>query len=173
MQKSISTRLTVVSLALFTLAAVIFAGLNLVKDTQFQKPTDGVWWMEAHGGLQAQRVPPDSPGERAGIKPGDILLSAGDHPTPRMASLVRQWFHTGIWRSIDYTLLRSGVRIDASVILSRQDRSQYNGVRVVALVYLLIGLYVLFRRWTAPHATHFTSSVWPHSFFMPSTALAS
>jgi signal transduction histidine kinase len=155
MQKSISTRLTVVSLALFTLAAVIFACLNLVKDAEFQKPTDGIWWMEAHGGLQAQRVPADSPGERAGIKPGDILLAAGNQPTPRVASLVRQWFRTGIWRSVDYSLLRSGVHIDASVILSRQDRSEYNGVRLVALVYLLIGLYVLFRRWTAPHATHF------------------
>jgi two-component system NtrC family sensor kinase len=155
MQKSITTRLTVVLLALFTVAAVIFASLNLVKDSQYQKPTDGIWWMEAHGGLQAQRVPPDSPGERAGIKAGDVLLAAGDHPTPRMASLVRQWFRTGIWRSIDYTLLRSGVRIDASVILSKQDRSEYNGMRLVALVYLLIGLYVLFRRWTAPHATHF------------------
>ncbi|HZD76083.1 MAG TPA: PDZ domain-containing protein, partial [Acidobacteriaceae bacterium] len=101
MQKSISTRLTVVSLALFTLAAVIFASLNLVKDAEFQKPTDGIWWMEAHGGLQAQRVPAGSPGERAGIKPGDILLAAGDHPTPRVASLVRQWFRTGIWRSLD------------------------------------------------------------------------
>ncbi|MGB9418914.1 MAG: histidine kinase, partial [Acidobacteriaceae bacterium] len=155
MQKSISTRLTVVSLALFTLAAVIFASLNLVKDAQFQKPTDGIWWMEAHGGLEAQRVPADSPGERAGIKPGDILLAAGDHPTPRLASLARQWFRTGIWRSLDYSLLRSGVHIDASVILNQEDHSKYNGVRLVALVYLLIGLYVLFRRWTAPHATHF------------------
>ena len=155
MQKSISTRLTVVSLALFTLAAIIFASLNLVKDAEYQKPTDGIWWMEAHGGLQAQRVPAGSPGEHAGIKPGDILLAAGDHPTPRMASLVREWFRIGIWRSIDYSLVRSGVHIDASVILSKQDRSEYNGVRLVALVYLLIGLYVLFRRWTAPHATHF------------------
>ena len=155
MQKSISTRLTVVSLALFTLAAAIFASLNLVKDAEFQKPTDGVWWVEAHGGLEARRVPADSPGEHAGIKTGDVLVAAADQPTPRVASLVRQWFHTGIWRSIDYTLLRSGVRINASVILSKQDRSEYNGVRLVALVYLLIGLYVLFRRWTAPHATHF------------------
>jgi len=155
MQKSISTRLTVVSLALFTLAAVIFASLNLVKDAQYQKPTDGIWWMEAHGGLEARRVPAGSPGEHAGIKPGDILLAASDHPTPRMASLVREWFRVGIWRSIDYSLVRSGVHIDASVILSKQDRSEFNGVRLVALVYLLIGLYVLFRRWTAPHATHF------------------
>ncbi|MGA9718144.1 MAG: PDZ domain-containing protein, partial [Acidobacteriaceae bacterium] len=155
MQKAISTRLTVVLLAIFTLAAIIFASLNLVKDAEYQKPTDGIWWMEAHGGLQAQRVPAGSPGERAGIKAGDVLVAAGDRPTPRLASLVREWFHTGVYRRIDYTLLRSGVRIDASVVLIATDRSQYQGLRVVALVYLLIGLYVLFRRWTAPHATHF------------------
>ncbi|MFL6427815.1 MAG: ATP-binding protein [Acidobacteriaceae bacterium] len=155
MQKSISTRLTVVLLALFTLAAIVFASLNLVKDAEYQKPTDGIWWMEAHGGLEAQRVPAGSPGEHAGIKPADVLLAAGDHPTPRLASLVREWFRAGVYRRIDYTLLRSGVRIDASVILIATDRSQYEGLRLVALVYLLIGLYVLFRRWTAPHATHF------------------
>ena len=95
MQKSISTRLTVVSLALFTLAAAIFASFNLVKDAEFQKPTDGIWWVEGHGGLEARRVPADSPGEHAGIKPGDVLVAAADQPTPRVASLVRQWFHTG------------------------------------------------------------------------------
>jgi two-component system NtrC family sensor kinase len=157
MQKSLSIRLTVLTLALFTLAATILASLNLVKDAEYQKPTDGIWWVEAHGGLEAQRVPAGSPGELAGIKPGDVLLSAGVHatPTPRMASLVREWFRTGSYRKIEYTLLRSGVRIDAPVILITQDRSQYEGLRLVALVYLLIGLYVLFRRWTAPHSTHF------------------
>ena len=155
MQRSISIRLSVIVLAVFTLAAVLCASLNFVKDAEYQKPTDGIWWVEAHGGLEAQRVPAGSPGERAGIKPGDLLLVAGNHPTPRLASLVREWFRTGIYRRLDYTLLRAGVRIDASVILITADRTQYQGLRLVALVYLLIGLYILFRRWTAPHSTHF------------------
>jgi len=153
MQRSLTIRLSAIILALFTLAAILFASLNFVKDEQFQKPTDGIWWAEAHGGLEAQRVPSGSPGERAGIKPGDLLITAADHATPRLASLVREWFRTGVYRRIDYTLLRHGVRIDASVILITADRVQ--GLRLVALVYLLIGLYVLFRRWTAPHSTHF------------------
>ncbi len=155
MQRSISIRLTVVVLASFTLAAIVFASLNFVKDAEYQKPTDGIWWVEGHGGLEAQRVPENSPGERAGIKAGDVLLAAGDQATPRLANLVREWFHAGVWHRIDYTLLRAGVRIDASVILIAADRTQFQGLRLVALVYLLIGLYVLFRRWTAPHATHF------------------
>jgi len=56
---------------------------------------------------------------------------------------------------VDYLLDRSGVRIHASVILEPADRSQDQGLRLIALVYLSIGLYVLFRRWTAPRATHF------------------
>jgi two-component system, NtrC family, sensor kinase len=36
-----------------------------------------------------------------------------------------------------------------------QDRSINQGFRFIALVYLGIGLYVLLRRWTAPHSTHF------------------
>ncbi len=155
MQKSLTIRLSAITLALFTLAAVLFASLNFAKDEEYQKPTDGIWWAEAHGGLQAQRVPAGSPGERAGVKPGDLLLAAADHPTPRLATLVREWYRTGVYRRVDYMLLRNGVRLEASVILITADRTQYQGLRLVALVYLLIGLYVLFRRWTAPHSTHF------------------
>src|ERR1700733_13817128 len=72
-----------------------------------------------------------------------------------MASLTRQWGATGIYRRVDYLLIRSGVPIHASVILEPADRSLYQGLRLIALVYLSIGLYVLFRRWTAPRATHF------------------
>ena len=155
MQRSLTIRLSAIILALFTLGAILFASLNFIKDEQYQKPTDGIWWAEARGGLEAQRVPAGSPGELAGIKTGDLLVTAADHPTPRLASLVREWFRTGVYRRINYALLRHGVRIDASVILITADRTQYQGLRLVALVYLLIGLYVLFRRWTAPHSTHF------------------
>src|SRR6202034_1496447 len=110
---------------------------------------------EARGGLEAQRVLKDGPGERAGIKAGDLLTAANSVPIPRMASLTRQWGASGIYRRVDYLLIRSGVRIHASVILEPADRSQYQGLRLIALVYLSIGLYVLFRRWTAPRATHF------------------
>ncbi len=35
------------------------------------------------------------------------------------------------------------------------DNSLNLGLRLIALIYLGIGLYVLFRRWTAPKSTHF------------------
>jgi two-component system, NtrC family, sensor kinase len=155
MLKPFQIRVAVVLLAGFTLAAAILASLNFAKEGSFSLPTDLVSWVEAPGGLKAQRVLKDGPGERAGIKAGDLLTAANNAPTPRMASLTRQWFATGIYRRADYLLVRSGVPIHASVILEPADRSLYQGLRLIALVYLSIGLYVLFRRWTAPRATHF------------------
>jgi two-component system, NtrC family, sensor kinase len=147
--------MAVVLLAGFTLAAAILASLNFTKESSFSLPTDQVSWLEAPGGLRAERVLKDGPGERAGIKAGDLLVSANKVPTPRVSFLTKQWFAVGTWRNIDYSLVRSGVPIHASVLLEPADRSQDQGLRLIALVYLSIGLYVLFRRWTAPRATHF------------------
>ena len=155
MERSFQTRVTVVLLALFTAAAVIFATFNFIQENNFQTPTDGVWWVEAHGGLKAERVIPGEPGERAGLKTGDLLLRANGQPMPRWASLSQEIFFTRAFNTIDYTIERDGVRLDVPVILDAQDRSFNQGFRLIALVYLGIGLYVLFRRWTAPHSTHF------------------
>ncbi len=156
MQRTFQTRIVAVLLALFTGAAMVCAGFNLVQENRYQSPTDGVWWIEAPGGLQAQRVPANSPGERAGVKPGDLLVAANDQPTPVGADLAREIWRTGSYNTIHYTLERHGIRLpDVPVVLDVQDRSINQGFRFIALVYLGIGLYVLLRRWTAPHSTHF------------------
>ena len=51
--------------------------------------------------------------------------------------------------------MRQGVPVEAPLILAPADRSFYGGLRLIALVYLGIGLYVLLRRWTAPKSAHF------------------
>jgi two-component system NtrC family sensor kinase len=162
MLKVFQIRVAVVLLAGFTLAAAVLASLNFAKEGSFSLPTDQVSWVEAPGGLEAQRVTANGPADRAGIKAGDLLTATklsgsrgASVPTPRMSFLTRQWFAAGVWGRVDYFLVRSGIPIHASVILAEADRSQDQGLRLVALVYLSIGLYVLFRRWTAPRATHF------------------
>ena len=45
--------------------------------------------------------------------------------------------------------------LDSNVILVPADRSLNNSLRLIALIYLGIGIYVLLRRWTAPGSTHF------------------
>jgi two-component system, NtrC family, sensor kinase len=155
MLKTFQIRVAVVLLAGFTLAAAILASLNFAKEGSYSLPTDQVHWVEASGGLKALRVLKNGPGDSAGIRAGDLLISANSVPTPRISFLSRQWGTAGVYGKVDYQLVRSGVAIHASVILEPMDRSRDQGLRLIALVYLSIGLYVLFRRWTAPRATHF------------------
>ena len=155
MERTLQTRVVAIVLALFTVTACVLAALNFSQESRVQSPTDGVTWVESNGVLEAQRVPANSAGQRAGIKAGDMLLSVNQQAMPRVAALVREWFHTKVYGTASYVILRSGIRIPVPVILDQVDTSIHAGLRLIALVYLTIGLYVLFRRWTAPHATHF------------------
>ncbi len=164
MKDAFQTRILAIALAIATLGVCVLAGFNLWQETLFDSPTDGVWWVETHGGIRAERVPKDSPGDRAGIHQGDILQAVDEHPTERVAQLEREMFRLGIFSKASYSILRpmpgragpaDGARFPIQVILEPADRSMAEGSRMIALVYLTIGLYVLFRRWTAPKATHF------------------
>jgi two-component system, NtrC family, sensor kinase len=164
MKAAFQTRVLAIALALATLAVCVFACVNLAHENSFDVPTDGIGWIENQGGLRAARVPTASPGERAGIRKGDILVAIDDHPTPRLAPFMFVVYHDGIWAHSTYTILRpiphkdkahSFARFDVQVILEPTDRSINQVQRMIALVYLSIGLYVLFRRWTAPKSLHF------------------
>ena len=61
----------------------------------------------------------------------------------------------GIWSKATYSLIRQSVPVDATVILIPAEKSLNYWLRLIALIYLGIGLYVLLRRWTAPGSMHF------------------
>ncbi len=164
MKNAAQTRILAIALALATLAGCVLAAMNFQRENGFEVPTDGIWWIEAPGGLRAERVPPNSPGQRAGLREGDILVGINDRPTNRLAPFVRETFRSGIWAHATYSILRpaahtsdlkNAAKFDVQVILEPKDRSINQGLRFIALVYLCIGIYVLFRRWTAPKSTHF------------------
>ncbi len=164
MKNAAQTRILAIVLALATVAVCVLAGINFRQENSFDVPTDGITWVESAGGLRADRVPANSPGQRAGIRSGDILTSINDHPTERIAPLIREMFRSGIWGHASYSILRPAVqsadlnratRLDIQVIMEPKDRSINLGFRFIALVYLCIGIYVLFRRWTAPKSIHF------------------
>ena len=164
MKNGFQTRILAIALALVTVGACVLAGINFKRESQFDVPTDGIWWVEASGGLRAERVPSDSPGYRAGIRTGDVLVAINERPTNRLAPLVREMFHVGIWSHATYSILRpvshssdvaGAAKLDIQLILVPTDRSSNQWLRFIALVYLAIGIYVLFRRWTAPKSTHF------------------
>ncbi len=144
-----------VVLFLLTVAAVVFAGLNFQAERRVTAPDDGVEWVEHAGSLVADQVEDSGPGAKAGIKAGDQLVSVNGQDVKNTADLERQLYRTGIWSKSVYSVVRHSVSLDSTVILVPADRSLNNWLRLIALIYLGIGLYVLLRRWTAPGSTHF------------------
>jgi two-component system NtrC family sensor kinase len=155
MNRESQARFVAVLLFLLTVAAVVFAGFNFQKERESAVPDDGVWWVEHNGRLVADRVDPDGPGAKAGIKRDDQLISVNGQEIANTPGLVRQLYSTGVWGKATYSLTRQSVTLDSRVILIPADRSLNNWLRLIAMIYLGIGVYVLLRRWTAPGSTHF------------------
>ncbi|MBZ5530129.1 MAG: PAS domain S-box protein [Acidobacteriia bacterium] len=184
MRKDSLIRVSAVVLALLTAASIVFAAINFQKEGLFVTPDDGVWWIDKGGQLVAKGISPGGPGERAGVKVGDKLVNVtapdeslvgkplgaaerrGIKPAGKdipkqpqlktVAALQRQLDRAGVWSKVNYDLDRNGTRVEElSLVLAPVDRSLYLGERLIALIYLGIGVYVLFRRWTAPKSTHF------------------
>lgn len=148
-------------LAIVTLAAFGLAVANLVQESSYETPTDGARWIEAKGGLDAYIVPSGTPAFRYGIRKGDVLTAINGIPITSVAAAEEELFRTGVWQHATYSLLRTPrdsskpTALDINVILEPADRTDFQVMRLIALIYLAIGLYVLFRRWTAPKSTHF------------------
>ena len=155
MTKETQIRFAAVVFGLLTVWAVVFAWINFQKERGYSTPTDGIWWVESHGQLVAQRVDPLGPGDRGGIKVDDALVAVGGNPVHDTADVARQMYRSGVWTTLSYTLERGNVSLDVPVILQPVDKSLNQGLRLIALVYLCIGMYVLLRRWTAPKSGHF------------------
>jgi len=155
MNRDFETRFTAILLTLLTTAGMVLAWINFQKEREFQVPSDGAWWVERAGGLIAEHVQEDGPASRAGVRLGDQLTGVNGHKVSSMAVLTRELYRTGAWSKATYSLVRHSVPVDVTVIPVPADRSQYNWLRFIGLIYLAIGIYVLLRRWTAASSTHF------------------
>ncbi|MDR3772247.1 MAG: ATP-binding protein [Terracidiphilus sp.] len=204
METNLFNRLQAIVLAVATAGLIALAVLNLRQESEFQQPDDGVWWREVQGGVEAVKVLPNSPAERAGIREHDLLTGAEvmpdtapqrpemqtqdllgaekplaknpaqkaeiqahsqippREPMPKstivhLADLEHVLYRTGIYGKASYAITRDGIPLDTPVVVIPEplDRGLAQAQRIIGLVYLGIGIYVLFRRWTAARATHF------------------
>ncbi|HXX28891.1 MAG TPA: ATP-binding protein [Terriglobales bacterium] len=155
MDKDLQNRFTAILLTLLTAASMVLGWINFQKEREFQIPYDGAWWVERTGGLIAEHVDPQGPAARAGVKVGDQLVAVDQHPVGTTAAWMRELYRQGVWSKARYSLVRRSVPVDIVVIPAPAARSQYNWLRLIGLIYLGIGLYVMLRRWTAPGSVHF------------------
>ena len=107
--------------------------------------TDGVWWKE-HRASGGQGRVPNGPGEKAGIKVGDELLRVNglpkDKTIKKSAEFKSYLYRSGVYSRATYSLDRQGVTVSEAVIPVPADNSLNLGLRLIALIYLGIGLYV-------------------------------
>ena len=157
MNTNLRIRLGAVVLALLTLAAVVFALLNFQQRSHFITPNDGVIWRDSAQRVVAAQVKGGSPGDRAGIKVGDHVVSVDGVTINRATDVIRVIWHAGTWSEVRYQVDRKGELITLPLITvpAEPSSSGENYWRLTGLIYLFIGFFIFVRRWNAPRAVHF------------------
>jgi S1-C subfamily serine protease len=68
-------------------------------------------WHRASG-LRVAEVVPGGPADRAGLRPGDLLITAAGQPVEKAQDLQRLMFDDAIGRPLAITVMRNGALVD-------------------------------------------------------------
>jgi two-component system NtrC family sensor kinase len=152
-----TSRFTAVSLALLSLTLVVFGALNFQQRDRYKLPDDGATWVDTSKGVTAWIVAPSGPADRAGIREGDRLLSLDGVPIKHAVEVEKEIFRVGVWGQATYDLARHGSEFQTALVLAPQStpNSLRHYLELVGLLFLIIGTFILFRRWTVPKSLHF------------------
>ena len=63
-------------------------------------------------GVRVTEVMPDGPAARAGLRPGDLLLTVGGQPVTTAQDLQKLMFSAAIGRPLAITVMRNGALVD-------------------------------------------------------------
>ncbi len=143
-------------LMILTAAAVLSAVLNLQQQRRFRLPDDGVTWVERRGVVEALHVVASSPGDMAGLRTGDTVLGINGAAIQAAGDVSKVLVGLGPWSRASYLVRRDGAEFQVTVIVGEvaPDPALYYQY-LVGAAYLAVGLFVYFRRGTAPRALHF------------------
>jgi PAS domain S-box-containing protein len=143
-------------LTVITVAAIVAAVLNFGQLGKFHLADDGATWIDDGGSVVAYRVSQGGGAERAGIREGDILSKINNGPVHTAVDVPQLLLGVGPWNRAEYLIQRKGVAVPVKVIIGEaaHDTAVYIQYFVGA-AYLIIGLFVYFRRGSAHKAQHF------------------
>lgn len=143
-----------------TVAAVLCAVINFQQQSKFKLPDDGAIWSERETDgkkqIEAVYVDPLSPAAKAGLRKGDALIRIAQMPVNQAIDVPQILVAVGAWNKAEYQIRRGGIEAKATVVIAERkiDSSLYYQY-LVGAAYLAIGLFVWFRRASAPMASHF------------------
>lgn len=146
-----------VAAALLTCALAVVGMLNLRDRATLAVPSDGVYWVESESGLKAMEVAPDGAGNRAGIQAEDLLLSIDGQPLTDLGFYSEILYASAPGTLLTYTIAgSSGVRTVRIPLGSEALFTAKDGLKTfLGLLYLGIGVYVLWRGSRKSHTFHF------------------
>ena len=161
MLQELKFQLSTAILTILTVAAAISAGVNFQQQLSFHLPDDGVTWVDDASpagvtAVRAKRVQPGSGAWNAGLRQGDTLRKINGLTISTALYVPQALVKIGVWNKADYLVERNGVEFKSNVIVAAVPRDpavmyQY----LVGVGYLIIGLFVYFRRGSAQRARHF------------------
>jgi two-component system NtrC family sensor kinase len=156
MFQELKFQLSTAILTILTLAASVAALINFQQQQRFRLPEDGVIWVDRNGGVEALSVPAPSEGARAGLHTSDRLKMINGLPIQRAVEVTQVLTGIGSWKKAVYYVSRGGVEFDVNLIVGEVpvDRARIYQY-LVGAAYLMIGLFVYFRRGSAHKAQHF------------------
>ncbi|HYM10402.1 MAG TPA: PDZ domain-containing protein, partial [Bryobacterales bacterium] len=156
MLRDLQFRFSRTLLTVLTVAAVLAGILNFQQQRRFELPNDGVFWTDSPAGVEVRRITPDSPAERAGLRLGDVLLAINGVPVQKALRVPQILLAIGTWKKAGYTIRRQGVELRPTLIIQPAERNPVlYYLYLLGLLYLLIGLFVFYRREGAPKSQHF------------------
>jgi two-component system NtrC family sensor kinase len=160
--RDLKTQFASALLFVLTVAAVCCAVINFRQQSLYHLPDDGVTWVDrvasdGQNQVLALHVTAGSQGYNAGIRAGDVLLQVAGKPIGNIIDVPQALQQVGVWNKTEYIVRRDNVPVPAQVIVGESsvlDRSLYYQY-AVGIAYLLIGLFVYYRRVGAPRSVHF------------------
>ena len=156
MFQELKFQLSTAILTILTIAAVASAIINFQQQHKFRLADDGAVWVDRGQRVEALHIDPDGSGRQS--RPQERRHAAEDQwrghlkaiDVPQILAAV------GAWNKAEYTASRSGVEFKAAVYIREEPLDPAVSYQyMVGAAYLLIGLFVYFRRGSAHKARHF------------------
>src|SRR5271157_2771334 len=156
MFQELKFQLSTAILTIVTLAAGVAAVINFEQQHRFRLPEDGVVWVDRNAGVEALYVTKGSGGSNAGVHPGDRLVAINGVPIENAANVTQVLVRIGSWSKAVYHISQRGVDVNVNVIVGEVPLDAAVSYQyLVGFAYLVIGLFVYFRRGSAQKARHF------------------
>jgi PAS domain S-box-containing protein len=156
MFQELKFQLSTAILTILTVAATAAALINFQQQHRFRLPEDGVIWVDRGGGVEALSLSARSEGANAGLRAGDRLNRINGVAIHHAVEVSQVLVNIGAWKWATYGVTRGGIDFEAKLLVGEVpfDRALIFQF-LTGTTYLLIGLFVYFRRGSAHKARHF------------------